>query len=162
MSCKPPCIEEIVGTDREKWEYVKAYYGGMNGPADYLNTEFTNDWANWQADVAAGRNTIFEKWLQWRFETGSIYYGNLPHWTKDQHVGHCYAPCPYSTQSVDQRTRSMLGLAPTDPLPTRNDHTSGGVVYYMKTEGKGSVWGFECTFDTCPYYTDNGKRYFYV
>jgi len=33
----------------------------------------------------------------------------------------------------------------------------------MKTEGKGSVWGFECTFDNCPFIElSDGKRYFYV
>ena len=40
---------------------------------------------------------------------GTPYVYNLPQWKKDQHVGHCWAPCPFSTESSYQRTRQMIG-----------------------------------------------------
>jgi hypothetical protein len=163
MACKPPCVEEYAGTYRQKWEYVKRFYGGLNAPSASLNAWFAEDYAAWQLDVASGRNSIFEKWLQWKFMTGSVVYRNLPQWERDQHVGHCWAPCPYSTQSNAIRTRHMLGLSDADPLPTQNDHTGGdGRIIYLRTNSKGSLWGFECTFDNCPYYVANGERFFYV
>lgn len=56
-----------------------------------------------------------------------------------------------------------------DPLPANdgianleNDHRDiNGKIYYMKTQNNGSVWGFECTFDGCPYYIATGRRYFH-
>jgi len=103
----------------------------------------------------------------WEYMYGTENYGNLPEHLKYTHAGHCWAPCPYSTQATAIRTRHLLGLADTDPLPigslTRTDHTDvNGMVYYLKTHGKGPVWGYECTFDDCPYYLVYSKRYFYV
>jgi hypothetical protein len=98
----------------------------------------------------------------WEHMYGTTASGNLPDWKKDDHEGHCWSQCPYSTQSSDLRTRHLLGLSDTDPLPVKVDHTESGRTYFMKTEGKGSAWGYECTYDNCPYYLANGRRYFYV
>ena len=122
MPCKIPCIEEISGTDREKWEYVVAHYAAI-APND-ADEQFLTDWNNWQVDIDAGRDVIFEKWIQWRCQTGSVHYGNLPEFVKTQNVGHCHAPCPYSTQSSAGRTRIMLGLDQTDPLPRPSQPTA--------------------------------------
>ena len=95
-----------------------------------------------------------EKWEQ---IYGSTLYGNLPQHKKHHHVGHCWAPCPYSTQCSDLRREHMIGTYGG----TVNDHTANGKVHYMATSNRG-VWGYECTFDNCPYYTVNGRRYFYA
>jgi hypothetical protein len=55
----------------------------------------------------------------------------------------------------------MLGVDPS--TITKVNHTGDdGRIYYMKTHMRISVWGYECTFDNCPYYLDNGQRYFYI
>lgn len=98
---------------------------------------------------------------KWEYMHGTDAYGNLPQYKKDQHVGHCYAPCPYSFQSPELRSFHMLGAI--DLEADRNNHIgSDGKIYYMRTTAKGSVWGFECTFDDCLFKLENGKRYFYV
>jgi len=97
----------------------------------------------------------------WEKLYGTEAVGQLPQWKKDQHVGHCWHPCPYSTQCSDLQTRNLLGLSDSDPLPTKTDHTgSDGKEYFMRTQHKGA-WGYECTFDNCSYYLSNGVRYFY-
>lgn len=101
---------------------------------------------------------------KWRRIYGTEHYGQLPQYKKDQHEGHCWRPCPYSTQSTELQTKQLLGLNPDNPLPpalTRTDHTDGnGKVHYMKTHYRGK-WGFECTFDDCDYYQTYGEKYFY-
>lgn len=102
---------------------------------------------------------------KWKYLYGTDAYGNLPQHKKDQHVGHCYAPCPYSTQSDTQRSFHMLGN--DFDLSTRYNHTGpDGTIYYMEVTSKGSKWGFECTFSGCPYLilpeNVEGKKYFYV
>ena len=97
----------------------------------------------------------------WHTLYGTNYVGQLPQWKKDQHEGHCWHPCPYSTQCSDLQTRNLLGLSDTDTLPTKVDHTDvDGRIYYMRTQYKMS-WGYECTFDDCPYVLASGTRYFY-
>jgi hypothetical protein len=98
----------------------------------------------------------------WRTLYGTDNTGNFPQWKKDQHEGHCWHPCPYSTQCDALRTRHLLGLEDYDALPTQADHSdTDGKVYYMQTAYRGQ-WGYECTYDQCPYYLDNGERYFYT
>lgn len=99
--------------------------------------------------------------LTWESFYGTTASGNLPQWKKDQHEGHCWHPCPYSTQSTALKTRHLLSLDDIDPLPTKVDHTENSREYFMKTKYKGS-WGYECTFDDCPYFIDNGVKYFYT
>lgn len=98
----------------------------------------------------------------WHKLYGTDHVGQLPQWKKDQHEGHCWHPCPYSTQANADRTRAVLELDPTDPLPSKIDHTDvNGMIYYMKTEYKGQ-WGYQCTFgSSCPGYSD-GVSYFYT
>jgi len=38
----------------------------------------------------------------------TICNDDLPIYKRDDHIGHCYAPCPFSTQSDDIRSRMML------------------------------------------------------
>lgn len=97
---------------------------------------------------------------EWEYCYGTTTSGNLSQHKKHEHVGHCWAPCPFSTQADDVRRENMVGTA--TPSEGTNDHTYSGKIHYMKTHSKGAVWGYECTSDTCPYYTTHGKRYFYV
>lgn len=106
---------------------------------------------------ATASGTDQEKWEQ---IYGTTAYGNLPQDKKQEDEGHCYEPCPYSTQCDSIRSGLMIGLAP--PY-SRTDHTGGdGRVYNMKTAARGSRWGFECTFDNCTYYLAEGKRYMWI
>lgn len=96
---------------------------------------------------------------RWEQLYGTTVYGNLPQHKKHNHVGHCWAKCPYDTTCSGVRRRHMVGTE-TPPEGTVL-HEAGGKHYYMKTHSRG-VWGFECTFDGCPYYITYGKRYFFV
>ena len=128
----------------------------------------------------------------WRQIYGTENYGNLPENKKGQHVGHIYAPCPFSTQSDSLRTRIMLRdyvyeqsgntsdlmsmtndgdfLIPDSLLNDtlisilgygRVDHTDVKV-HYMKTGARGAKWGFECTFENCPYRIAVGRPYVHI
>lgn len=118
-----------------------------------------------------------EKWEQLY---GTTAYGNLPQHKKHLHDGHCWAPCPYDTTCTGVRTQNMTGYY-LDPYydPNTNYMTISGTIpftdaqkvlhedanrrhYYMKTTSKGSAWGYECTFNNCPYKTQHGKPYFYT
>lgn len=96
---------------------------------------------------------------KWEYIYGTDRVGRIPEYKPTKFIGKSYAPCPYSTQSTDLRTKLMLNIE-DDTMPDKTDHSVDGVVYYMRTYRKGR-WGFECTFDNCPYYLQNGKRYFY-
>jgi hypothetical protein len=96
----------------------------------------------------------------WEYIYGTEHEGNLPQYETYTHEGHSYAPCPYSTQSDEVRSRIMLNLSNSDPLPTRNLHQIGNREYFMKTDYSGK-WGFRCTFVGCPFYIDNGYTYFH-
>jgi hypothetical protein len=170
--CKVGCIQITEPmTNREIWDYVRTFYFGdfvdtrhIADPARvayelYLDSEFSEDETKWSSVYG---HVKFERFLQWKYTYGTTQYGNLPEHKKSKHVGHCYAPCPYSTQSDDMRTRLMLGLPINAVVPTKVDHTVGGKIYYMRTEGRGTSWGYECTFPSCPYYLANGERYFHV
>lgn len=121
---------------------------------------------------------------------------------KDNHVGHCYAPCPFDIETdigrvramlrdlvysrssgsvdllaydsadkrfviqdndVDTYLNSVLGYSRTTHSGTRvRPFSSDEVHYYMKTQSRGSAWGYECTYDNCPYKINEGGPYFYV
>jgi len=165
--CRPPCVEIITGTDREKWDYVRAVYYGdyesreINDPARMsdeaeIDAKFAEDYAVWSSIYP---HVPLEKFMQWYYEYGTYQYGNLPDWKKDDHVGHCFAPCTYDSNASEARTRNLLGLASNEVLPARVPHGN----YYMRTTNRGANrWGFECTYDNCPYYLANGRRYFYI
>lgn len=174
---------------RRKWNYVKNLYNagytidssgdptdtrdeyftiGECSPDDTPNAAYWLDYNRYQAEFysdlfnwtmyAQSRPThaaIFERWLQWKNETGTVdIYGNLPQHKKNSHVGHCWMLCPYDSNTSIERTIALLGATPPEG---RNDHG----VYYMKTASRGSVWGFECTSPTCPYFTTYSGIYFY-
>jgi len=166
------CVEIQTGwTNRQKWNYVKNLYMssyGIDANGDYIDSRdlldpariadeqkyilmFNADLAAWQARGSAGE---FERFLQWQYEYGTTIYGNLAQHKKDQHDGHCWAPCPYSTASSDTRSENMLGFEPS----VKNDHGTS----YMQTDSNGTSWGFRCTYSGCPYLQSTGKQYFYV
>lgn len=97
----------------------------------------------------------------WKKSFGTESYGNLPEYKVNQHEGHCYAPCPYSTQATDMRTRHMLGITTSGTLPTKVLHMDeNSREYFMKTSNGGG-WGYECTYSGCPHLIDEGRPYFY-
>lgn len=100
---------------------------------------------------------------KWRQKVGTESTGNLPEYKKNQHIGHCWAPCPYDTNSTDIRTRHMLNLSLTDPLPAKVYHLDQitGKESFMLTEFKGG-WGFLCTYSGCTNLINTGKQYFYL
>ena len=120
---------------------------------------FDADYAAWTDSLnlpgPITKTTPFEEWLQWKYKYGTQAYGNLSQYKKSEHVGHCWMPCPYSTDSSDDRSEGIL-----DFVPTKNDHD----IYYMETASNGTVWGFRCTYDNCPYLTtySGTNRYFYA
>ena len=98
---------------------------------------------------------------KWEALYGTEAFGNLPQYKVNGHVGHCYAPCPYSTQSTDLRTRHLLKLSDMDELPLKVGHVGDdSKEYFMKTAFRGS-WGFECTYSGCPYLLSTGISYFH-
>jgi hypothetical protein len=141
------------------------------------------------ATCATVSGTEQEKWRQ---IYGTENYGNLPKYKKSQHVGHKYAPCPFSTQCDDLRTRIMLrdyvyeqSGNTSDLLAMNNDGSFlipdslidptlisilgyGRIdhtdikIHYMKTSARSAKWGFECTFMNCSYRTAVGRPYVYI
>jgi hypothetical protein len=110
-------------------------------------------------DICDNSNLTAEE--KWRLLVGTDAFGNLPQYKRLNHTGHCWMPCPYDLRVSDDKTRAMLGLSDTDPLPTKIDHTgANGRAYYMATASQGS-WGYVCTFDNCPHKTSQGTAYFY-
>lgn len=180
-NCKPPCVGIINGTTRQKWNYVRNLYQSSytlaSGTYDYYDDRDPLDPARvadelsyaemYQADLSYWLSYYssipFEFYLQWRYQYGTRVYNNLPQPNYLNNVGHCWMPCPYSTECSDDRTRLMLGLSSSDPLPPKTSHTLlDGRKVYLKMSAVSSSWGFECKFDGCPYYIANGSRYFYV
>lgn len=166
-----PCVEIKDGwTNRQKWNYVKNLYMAsyeIDDDGDYVDSRELLDPArvideqkylvmfNTDLDAWSERGVgEFERFLQWQYERGTTIYGNLPQYKKSQHEGHCWAPCPYSTDSSDARSETMLGFEPA----TKNDHD----IYYMKTDINGTKWGFTCTYSGCPYLITTGQQYFYL
>jgi hypothetical protein len=178
--CKPPCVEIITGSTRQKWNYVKNLYNRsytIDAGYNYEDARAVDDIARvedeilftemYNTDLSAWLSYApakpFERFLEWRYTYGTTAYANLPQHKRNDHVGHCWAPCPYSTQSSIARTRFLLGLSDSDPLPARTDHTNTeGKLVYMKTSSIGTAWGFECQFDGCTYYIANGQHFYYV
>jgi len=180
--CTPPCVEIKLGwSDRQKWNYVKNLYqpnytidsnGDEADPraiddeariADFVtwDGQYNDDHTTW---ITYYSSTPFEKWLQWQYEIGTTVYGNLPQHKKSEHKGHCWMPCPYTsiTDSSVERSETMWSGSGAPEL-SRVAHG----IYYMKTQARGSVWGYECTFDGCSYLEStggvvSGTRYFYV
>lgn len=97
---------------------------------------------------------------KWKAKVGTEFTGNLPEYKKNQHIGHCWAPCPYSTQADDVRTRLQLSLSDVDPLPLKVYHETEGKEHYMETNHSGG-WGYRCTYSGCTHYINTGKQYFY-
>ena len=156
------CVAVTGTTPEEIWEEIRLVYGPTNFDSASVLEIRSKDITEWGEWVEANYEVGFDVWLLWKLSIGTSNVGNLP--AKKNHVeqvGHCYAPCPYSTQSNDIRTRHMLGLSDTDPLPAKVDHSDSQAVYYMKTAYSGR-WGFRCSFGSeCPGYS-NGTNYIYV
>ena len=157
------CVDVVGTTPEEIWEEIRLVYGPTNfdyAPVLEIRDKDIAEWNTWKVD--SGNSVGFDKWLLWKLSIGTNDLNNLSkRKTHIGKVGHSYAPCPYSTQSNDTRTRHMLGLLEGDPLPWKSDHSNAGIIYYMKTAYSGR-WGFECSFGLgCPGYLNN-KNYIYV
>ena len=161
--CLVGCPEVTAADLYGQWHQIRSSYG----PKPELMTSaqeteiFNEDVAAWTA-ATGGAGASFANWLRWKLRTGTDNYGNLGTRLRD-HEGLRAAPCPYdykssypqwpSTDVVSYRAETMLGY-----VPTQNDHG----IYYMKIDLNGTAWGFTCTYDLCPYYVANGRRYFYA
>ena len=157
------CVNVTGTTPEEIWEEIRLVYGPTNFNYSPVLDIRADDIAGWDEWTSANGPIGFDVWLLWKLSIGSSDLGRLS--VRKNHVdkvGHSYAPCPYSTQSNDVRTRHMLGLSDTDPLPWKEDHTILGVVYYMETSYSGR-WGYKCSFGPlCPGYVINNSDYIYV
>lgn len=161
--CIDQCITVSGTTNEEIWKEISLHTGPTNIEAPHVLDRMYADIVEFEAWVFENKQVPFDKWLLWKRRIGTSDYGNLPADKKRlDKVGHCYAPCPYSTQSSDLRTTHLLGLETGEALPTKVDHSVDGVTYYMKTASRGSKWGFECTHIGCPYYLLTGQRYFFT
>lgn len=161
--CLNYCITVSGTTNEEIWREICLEIGPVDvtssGVIDYMNREITE----YEVWTTMNKVVPFDKWLLWKRRVGTSNYGNLPSDKKNLNKeGHCYAPCPYSTQSNDVRTALLLGLAEGDALPAKVDHTAGGITYYMETASRGSKWGFECIYPGCPHYLLTGQKYFFT
>jgi hypothetical protein len=113
-------------------------------------------WTAWSSSHGVSDTDAlkFGKWLIWFCLYGTEDYGNLPSNKRNNHVGHCWAPCPFDSNCYNaSRSETMLGYTPT----SLSDHGN----FYMKTMYHGS-WGMECTYSGCSYLIDYGRPYFYV
>lgn len=148
-----------------KWEGLRWHYGPRtmsSGRREDLFAEDTTQFIDWANEY--GRDSydadLFGKWLNWKITTGSDNYGNLSTRIRD-HVGVSCVLCPYDTPAEgftnemwDERSRVWTGSIPT----TYVDHGN----YYMRVVGKGSAWGWECSYPNCPHNADHGYPYFHV
>lgn len=153
----------VSGTELvEIWKEVNYAAGTRNLDHPSFIPVIEDDINRYNHWVSSNKYVPFHKWLVWKIKIGTDNYGNLPeNKVYKNKIGHCWAPCPYSIQSDDIRTRIMLGIDELDPLPVKNDHTIEGKAYYLISTSRGSVWGFECQYPGCTYYTLYGKKYFY-
>ena len=158
----------ISGSDFEsKWESLRRHYGplpeAMSSGIRYDRYSedllYFVEWTTQNGRDSFDSN-LFGVWLNWKLSIGTNNYGNLPTRKKD-HVGISCVPCPFSekddalSQSYwDERSRTWLGYIPTSYV----DHGN----YYMRVAGRGSVWGWECTSNSCPYFLEMGRRYFHA
>ncbi len=173
-NCRPTCVDIKEGwSDRQKWNYVKNIYQpnyaiDENGDAadsrDVDDSARIADFETWDGQYNEDHsiwltyfsNKPFEKWLQWQYEIGTTAYGNLPQHKRHTHTGHCWMPCPYSTDSSDLRSENMWDVR-GDPVLTKVDHGDA----FMQTDSRGNRWGWTCTYNGCSYLLDTGIRYFY-
>lgn len=157
------CVTVSGTTNEEIWREIRTVIGGTDVDSIGAVELMYSDIDDYDAWVLDHWSVPFDKWLLWRLRIGTNNYGELPrNKVHDNKVGHCYAPCPYSTQSSDLRTRHMLKLADSDTLPVKVSHELSGVNYFMSTASKGPRWGYECSFPGCPHFILNGQKYFYT
>lgn len=139
------------------WTDFRDHYGPRLRNGDALYLEDLADYEEWAIEHGIPNYSTdyltFKKWFAWRLTVGVNAYGNLGTRLRD-HVGISAAKCPYDTNCNDIRATHMTGGVPAN----QNDHGN----FYMAVEGRGSTWGFACTFSGCPYLADTGHDYFYV
>ena len=157
------CITASGTTTEEIWKEVRSQLGPTNVDDPNMVELYNHDLQEYTDWISGHGSVPFDKWLIWRIRVGTSRYGNLPKdKERDGKIGHCWAPCPYSTQSTELRTRHLLRLSDSDSLPIKVDHTSGGITYYMTTSARGSLWGYECSYIGCTHYILNGQKYFFT
>jgi hypothetical protein len=160
--CVTRCTTFSKDSIQVAWTDIRAHFGPIVDWSLEAGSLAATDVATWTAWATAkgidpSDVTRFGKWLIWLLSYGTVEYGNLPTRIRD-HVGISCIPCPYDTSATPLRTRLVLGLEDTDPLPTQSDHG----IYYMKVSSRGGTWGFECTSLNCPFYLTNGIHFFHV
>ena len=163
------CVDvSQTASNEEVWKAVRTIYGPVpiytlptdivpsyQLYADLMNSDIM-EYNGWVA--ATGHSSVsFKKWLIWYISHGTTNYNNLRTNKVSNKVGRIYAPCPYDTESSDQRCIDMLG-----EVPTKVVHEFNSIHYYMEANSRGSKWGWQCTFEGCPYNISNGKKYFYI
>jgi len=157
------CITVSGTTNEEMWKEICSVLGPTNVDDPSVVPLMNSDIAAYDAWVVIYGVVPFDKWLIWKYRIGTDRFGNLPENKKNvDKVGHSWCTCPYSNQSTDLRTRHLLGLGDSDPLPTKIDHTISNTTYYMRTVSRGARWGYECSYPGCTYFILNGEKYFYV
>lgn len=163
----PGCLHKCPGVDdlsslETTWSGVRDHYGPRpaslteEGQEELYNIDL-EDFQNWAVDYGRDpyNTRLFKNHLNWKLSVGSTNYGNLSTRIRD-HVGISCVPCPYSTDSSDERTEDWLN--DDDPRYTHVDHD----IYYMRVASRGTAWGYECTYSGCPYEADRGLPYFHV
>lgn len=89
--------------------------------------------------------------------------GNFPEYKVNEHVGKCFAPCPFDSEASDIRTRHLLDISVSGTLPTKVAHIGAdNKHYYMQMVNTGGIWGWQCTFADCPYNLSVGTSYFHI
>ena len=89
--------------------------------------------------------------------------GNFPEYKVNEHVGKCFAPCPFDVDASSIRTMHLLDISISGTLPLKVSHIgSDNKHYYMRPTNVGGTWGYMCTYSGCPYLLDNGEPYIYV
>jgi len=164
MSYKEKLCAPVSGMSNEDiWREIRALVGGTTVDTPDAIARMNQEIVDYNIWVAQNGVVPFDRWLRWLIRIGTTRYNNLATTKVNEgKVGHGYAPCPYSLQSGEVRTRLMLGLTDSDPLPVRTNHIDSGITYFLSTTSKGSRWGQGCTFIGCPYYILNGSQFFYV
>ena len=157
-------INTVGMNDQDIWLTIRNVLGPVPDMSNQLFIDLRDrDFADYQHYIATyGGTATFKQWFMWKLTTGSSIYGSLGRTLKNTHEGHCYAPCPYSVSCDEARTRIMLKLSDTDPLPIQVSHTIGSTDYFLKSSNRGSIWGYECTCPNCSFLLATGKKYFFV
>lgn len=155
-TCSTRCPKYSTDSIINAWLDIRDHFGPSVSVGDDLYVEDIGDWTAWALtnNVSALDVVKFGRWLIWKCSFGTTDYGRLPSSRRHDHVGHCWAPCPFDSNTYDAiRSEVWLGYTPT----SLSNHGN----FYMKNAYSGR-WGLECTYSGCPYLIEHGRPYFYA